>query len=66
MLKGYLVSKNVQFSEKHADQDPNLARELYEKSGQLGVPFSVITDDSGKEELVLGFDQQRINAALGL
>lgn len=66
MLKGYLASKDVKFDEKRADEDQNLARELYEKSGQLGVPFSIVTDDDGNEEKILGFDQQRINAALGL
>lgn len=66
MLKSYLQSKDIAYEEKHADQDPDLARELYEKSGQLGVPFTVIQDDNGKEEKILGFDRPRIDQVLGL
>jgi len=64
-LKSYLQSKNIAYEEKLADRDQQLARELYEKSGQLGVPFTII-DNDGKEEKVLGFDRQRIDLALGI
>lgn len=66
MLKSYLLDKKVDFVEKKADEDQSLAQELYEKSGQLGVPFTIITDEQGNEEAVLGFDRQKIDAALGL
>jgi len=38
---------------------------LYEKSGQLGVPFTIIEND-GKEVNIVGFDRQAIDAALGI
>ena len=66
MLKSYLQSKNIAYQEKMADEDPNLARELYEKSGQLGVPFTIIETDEGKEEKILGFDRPRIDEVLNL
>lgn len=66
MLKSYLQSKNIAYQEKMADEDPNLARELYEKSGQLGVPFTIIETDDGKEEKILGFDRPRIDEVLNL
>jgi len=66
MLKSYLNDKGINYEVKMADEDQAIARELYEKSGQLGVPFTVITDDNGKEELVLGFDRPKIDAALGI
>lgn len=66
MLKSYLQDKGVEYDEKMADQDQKIAQELYEKSGQLGVPFTIITDEKGKQEAILGFDRGRINAALGL
>jgi len=66
MLKSYLNDKGIKYDVKMADEDQSIARELYEKSGQLGVPFTVITDESGKEELVLGFDRPKIDSALGL
>lgn len=66
MLKSYLDSKNIKYDVKMADEDQKIAQELYEKSGQLGVPFTIITDEDGKEEAVLGFDRQRIDAVLGI
>ncbi|HEX5797791.1 MAG TPA: glutaredoxin family protein [Candidatus Saccharimonadales bacterium] len=66
MLKSYLQSKNIDYEVKMADEDPDLARELYEKSGQLGVPFTIIETDEGKEEKILGFDRPRIDEVLNL
>ena len=66
MLKSYLSDKGIKYDVKMADEDQKIAQELYEKSGQLGVPFTVITDEDGKEEKILGFDRQSINAALNL
>lgn len=66
MLKGYLQSKNVPYVEKHADLDQSIARELYEKSGQLGVPFTIVRSDNGSEEKILGFDKKKVDLALGL
>jgi glutaredoxin len=66
MLKSYLNDKDVKYDVKMADEDQAIAQELYEKSGQLGVPFTVITDDDGKEEYILGFDRPKIDAALNL
>ncbi len=66
MLKSYLMSKDIKFSEKRADEDQKLAEELYEKSQQLGVPFSVIEDEKGKETKILGFDKPQFDQVLGL
>lgn len=66
MLKGYLQSKDISYTEKRADEDQAIAVELQQKSGQLGVPFTVIEKDDGTELGVVGFDRQQIDHALGL
>ncbi len=66
MLKSYLNSKEIPFNSKMADEDQAIAKELFDKSGQLGVPFTIITDKDGSEEKILGFDRRRIDLALGL
>lgn len=66
MLKSYLQSKDIAYEEKHVDQDPALAQELYEESGQLGVPFTIIEKADGSEEKIIGFDKSRVDLALGL
>ena len=65
MLKGYLNDKGIKYEAKMADEDQAIAKELYEKSGQLGVPFTIIEKD-GKEEKILGFDRPRIDEILEL
>jgi len=66
MIKSYLNDKGISYNVKMADEDQSIAKELFEKSGQLGVPFTVITDDDGNEEKILGFDRRKIDSALGL
>ena len=66
MLKSYLQSKDISYEEKRADDNPALAQELYEKSGQLGVPFTIVTQDDGKEVGILGFNKPQIDQVLGL
>ncbi|MDZ7744792.1 MAG: glutaredoxin family protein [Candidatus Saccharibacteria bacterium] len=66
MLKSYLQNHDITYDEKIADEDQSLAKELYEKSGQLGVPFTIIEQDNGEEVSVLGFDRHKIDHALGL
>ncbi|MCA9344408.1 glutaredoxin family protein [Candidatus Saccharibacteria bacterium] len=66
MLKSYLMSKDIKFTEKKADEDQKVAQELYEKSHQLGVPFTIIENDKGEEINVLGFDRPKIDQALSL
>lgn len=65
MLKKFLDDHKVKYNVKMADEDQAVAEELYEKSGQLGVPFSLLTNENGEEvEKILGFDVQKINRLL--
>lgn len=66
MLKSYLSSKEIKYDVKMADEDQAIARELYEKSGQLGVPFTIIEKEDGGEEKILGFDRAKIDEVLSL
>lgn len=64
--KAFLKEKGIDFEEVHADQDRAAAEELFEVSGQLGVPFTIITKDDGSVVKILGFDQPKLSEALGL
>lgn len=65
MLKDYLVSKNILFTEKLVDQDEANRNEMMTESGGfLGVPFSVITKDDGTKEKVIGFDKGKLEQVL--
>ena len=67
MLKDYLKSKSIAYTEKLVDTDDAAQKEMSAISnGFLGVPFTVITKEDGNKETVLGFDQGKLNAVLGI
>jgi glutaredoxin len=67
MLKDYLTSKTITFTEKLVDINEEAQKEMASVSGGfLGVPFTVIVKDDGTKDTVLGFDQGKINSILGI
>lgn len=63
--KEFFKSHDVEYDEVDVGADQEKAREMIEKSGQMGVPVIVINKD-GEETLIVGFDQSRIAGALGI
>ena len=59
LLKEFLKEKKVAFKEIDVSQDHGAAKEMIEKTGQIGVPVTII----GKE-VIVGFDKQAIEKAL--
>lgn len=66
MEKEYFTSRGIAFEEVRVDESAEKAREMIEKSGQMGVPFTVITQEDGAEIHILGFDRKRLDGALNL
>lgn len=62
----YLDSKGKKYDYILVDKDPAKLEEMVKLSGTYAVPFTHIIKDDGSEERILGFDQPRIAAALGL
>lgn len=65
MEKEYLDGKGVKYTNIFVDEDDAKADEMIAKSGQYGVPVTVVEKD-GKEEVIVGFDQKRLNAVIGI
>lgn len=61
MAKDYLKKNNVPYEDIDVSVDENSAKEMIEKSHQLGVP---VIDIEGT--IVIGFDKEAINKALSL
>jgi len=61
MVKNFLKDNNINFENKDVGQDHQAAREMVEKSGQMGVP---VVDIDG--EFIVGFNKPAIVKALGL
>lgn len=61
LAKEFLKEKKIDFEEIDVSSDEKAAREMVEKSGQMGVP--VIEIDG---EIVVGLDKERIEKLLNL
>ena len=59
MVEGYLKDKGVKFEEINVTNDQEKAKEMVEKSGQMGVP---VIDIDG--EIIIGFNQPKIEETL--
>ncbi len=58
-LKKFLDEKGVKYEEINVAVDQNAAREMIEKSGQMGVP---VVDIEG--EIIVGFNREKISKLL--
>jgi glutaredoxin 3 len=63
--KQFFQENNIAYEEVLVDTNEKI-EELARLSGQLGVPFTVITPEKGEPVSILGFDQPRLKSALGL
>jgi len=61
MAEDFLKKHNVKFKKIDVSEDRESAREMIEKSGQMGVP--VIEID---KKIIVGFDKEAIKKALKL
>lgn len=66
MTKRFFSEHNVAYTEKDVSGSAAAAQEMIDRSGQMGVPVTVVTDDGGQETLVVGFDRPRLAAVLGI
>lgn len=64
--KEFFKENNVEYAEHLVDQDREKAQEMIRKSGQMGVPFTVIVDDAGEEYQILGFQRDKLTQILGI
>ncbi len=59
--KEFLKQNNVEFEERNAQENPEYANELQEKSGGVGVP---VLDIDGT--IIIGFNEKKIREVLKL
>lgn len=62
MVKKWLDNKGVQYSVVNLDEQPEKQKEIYEKSGALTVPVTLVENEDLTEEIVIGFNLSRLAA----
>ncbi len=58
-MKEFLSQRNIPYTEKYVDRDRDAAIEMIRRSGQQGVPVTVIGD-----QVIVGFDRPRLERAI--
>ena len=61
MAKEFFADNNVEYEEYNVAEDIEKRNEMIERSGQMGVPVIFVDD-----EMVIGFDKDRLTQLLGL
>lgn len=61
MVKEYLEKNKVQFEAIDVAEDEKAAKEMVEKSGQMGVPVTMVD-----EKVIIGFNEEELKQALNL
>lgn len=61
MTKEFLKEKGIEYTDFNVAEDEEKRSEMIEKSGQMGVPVVYVG-----EEMMIGFDQAKLSAALGI
>jgi glutaredoxin len=60
-LKEWLTEKQVGYEEIDVITDEKARNFIITKTGQMGVPVTIITDEDGSnEQVILGFDPDQI------
>lgn len=63
--KAFFQEHNVDYTEIDVGRDPEKAREMIQKSGQMGVPVIVI-GQGNDEEIIVGYDRTRLAQSLSI
>lgn len=66
LLKEWLNKNKVNYESINLSKDLAKGQEMIQKTGQMSVPVSILTFDDNKEEIVLGFNQEKLAHLLGL
>jgi len=57
--KAFFKEKGIEYSDVDVSEDEKAAKEMLDKSGQMGTP---VIDIGGK--IIVGFDQEKIEEAI--
>ncbi len=64
MVKRYLQSKGVDYSEVNLDDNPDKQQEALAMSGALTVPVTVVTKEDDSKHVVVGYNLAQLAPAI--
>ena len=64
MVKKWRDAKGVNYNVVNLDEQPEKQKEIYEKSGALTVPVTLVEKEDSSEEVVIGYNLPRLAAVV--
>jgi glutaredoxin 3 len=64
MVKKWLDAKGVVYDVINLDEQPEMQKQVFEKSGALTVPITLIEKEDKSEEVVIGYNLARLAAVV--
>jgi len=64
MVKKWLDSKGIEYNTVNLDENPDMQKTIYEKSGALTVPVTLVEKEDGQEDVVIGFNLAKLAAVV--
>jgi len=66
VAKDFLKENTIAYTEFNVAQDLEKRQEMIQRSGQMGVPVIFVGLPGQGEEMIIGFDRERIASTLGI
>jgi glutaredoxin len=67
LVTGWLDKQNISYTKLDTDEDAQAMVDFMSvNDGAIGVPFTVITSDTGQQTKILGFDHAKFKTALNI
>ena len=64
MVKRYLASKGLNYEEINLEEHPQRQAEAMQMSGALTVPITVVTKVDDSQEVIIGYNLQKLAPAV--
>lgn len=64
MVKQFLTLKGKEYKVVNLDDNPEKRQELFEKTGAMTVPITLIEKEDGMEDVIIGFNRARLAEVL--
>jgi glutaredoxin len=62
MVKKWLDAKGIAYNVVNLDEQPEMQKEVFEKSGAMTVPVTLVEKEDSSEEVVVGYNLARLAA----
>jgi glutaredoxin 3 len=62
MVKKWLDAKGIAYNVVNLDEQPEMQKEVFEKSGAMTVPVTLVEKEDKSEEVVVGYNLARLAA----